>query len=134
MEEQGNKFIQLSSASEEVHEPETQKKELAHKEPSQEPEKTDSKTDRMEDSPSEEAEEVQTSEDSEEEGEIGETQSSARRSLRGRKSAREKREQETYKDKLQGSQPTIEKLLVKTPKMNRNPPQSSKGAPHFKNK
>lgn len=79
-EEQGNKYIQLSSASEEVHEPETQKKELAHKEPSQEPEKTDSKTDRMEDSPSEETEEAQTSKDSEEEGEIGETQTSARRS------------------------------------------------------
>lgn len=133
-EEQGNKFIQLSSASEEVHEVETQKEEAAQKEPPQDPKKTGSKTDRMEDTPSEEAEEVQGSEDSEEEGEIGETQTSARRSLRGRKLSREKREQETYKDKLQGSQPTLEKLLAKTPKMNRNPPQSSKGALHTKNK
>ena len=41
--------------------------------------------------------------ESEEEGEIGESQTSVRRSTRGRKSDREKREQETYKDKLQGS-------------------------------
>lgn len=104
------------------------------KSPPQGPKKTYSKADRMEDTPSEDAEEVQGLEDSEEEGEIGESQTSARRSLRGRKSAREKREQETYKDKVQGSQPTLEKLLAKTPKTNRNPPQSSKGDFHSKNK
>lgn len=133
-EEQGNKFIQLSSASEEVHEVETQKEESAQKEPPREPKQTGRKIDRMEDTPSKEAEEVQGSEDSEEEGEIGETQTSDKRSLRGRKSTREKRQQETYKDKLQGSQTTLEKLLAKTLKMNRNLPQSSKGALHSRNK
>ena len=77
---------------------------------------------------------MQVSEDSEEEGEIGDSQTSARRSMRARKSAREKREQETYKDKLQGSQPTLEKLLARTPKMTRNQSQSSKGAHHTKSK
>ena len=46
------------------------------------------------------SEEEQDSEESEEDGEIGETQTSVRRSARGHKSAREKRDQETYKDKL----------------------------------
>jgi len=41
---------------------------------------------------SEEEEDVQESEESEEEGEIGDSQSSPRRSTRGHKSAREKRE------------------------------------------
>jgi hypothetical protein len=45
-------------------------------------------------------EEDQGSKESEEEGELGEPQTSTRRSTRGRKFAREKREQETYKDKL----------------------------------
>jgi hypothetical protein len=56
--------------------------------------------------PVEVEEEDQESEDSEEEGEIGDSQASVRRSTRGRKTDREKREHETYKDKLQGSQPT----------------------------
>ena len=70
--------------------------------------------------PSEEAEEVQGSEDSEEEGEIGDSQTLVRKPARGRKSAREKREQETYKEKLQGSQPTLKKLLENALKKNRN--------------
>ena len=45
-------------------------------------------------------EEEQESEESNEEGEIGESQISARRSTRGGMPAREKREQETYKEKL----------------------------------
>ena len=98
------------------------------------PKQTDSNADRTKEIPTEEAKEVQGSEDSEEEGEIAGSQSLARRSLRGRKTAREKREQETYKDKLQGSQPTLEKLLAKTPKMTRNQLRSSKGAPHSKSK
>jgi len=73
-------------------------------------------------------EEDQESEDKEEEGEIGESQSTVRRSTRRSKTDREKREHETYKDKLQGSQPTLEKLLAKKPKMARNPHQGSKGA------
>ena len=46
--------------------------------------------------------------------------SMVRRSARERMSSREKREKETYKDKAQGSQPTLEKNLAKTPKMARN--------------
>jgi hypothetical protein len=57
----------------------------------------------------EDEEEEQETEESEEEGEIGESQTSVRRSTRGRKTDKEKREQETYKDKLQGSQPTLGK-------------------------
>lgn len=70
--------------------------------------------------PVEVEEEDQESEDLEEEGEIGDSQTFVRRSARARKTDREKREQETYKDKLQGSQPTQEKLLAKKPKMARN--------------
>ena len=80
--------------------------------------------------PVEVEEEDQDSEDSKEEGEIGDTQTSVRRSTRGRKTDREKREQETYKDKLQGSQPILERLLAKKLKMARNQHQGSKGAHH----
>eukprot|EP00253_Pinus_taeda_P017272 PITA_17272 len=79
-------------------------------------------------------EEDQELEDSEEEGEIGESQSFIRRSTRGRKTDREKREHETHKDKLQDSQPTLEKLLAKNPKMARNQHQGSKGAQPSKEK
>eukprot|EP00253_Pinus_taeda_P010423 PITA_10423 len=79
-------------------------------------------------------EEDQESEESEEEGEIGESESSVRRSTRGRKTDREKREHETYNDKLQGSQPTLEKLLAKKPKAVRNQHQGSKGAQPYKGK
>jgi hypothetical protein len=78
-------------------------------------------------------EEEQETDESEEEGEIGESQTSVRRSTRGRKTDREKREQETYKEKLQGSQPTLEKLLASKPKILKNQPQGSKGA-HQKHK
>ena len=71
--------------------------------------------------------ESQGSEESEEEGEIGDSNLTVRRSARGRMSTREKREKETYKDKLQGSHPTLEKMLAKTPKMARNQGQGSKG-------
>jgi hypothetical protein len=64
----------------------------------------------------------------EEEGEIGESQALIRRSTRGHKIDGEKREQETFKDKLQGSQPTLEKLLASKEKLARNQPQGSKGA------
>jgi hypothetical protein len=79
-------------------------------------------------------EEEHDMEESEEDGEIGEMQTSVRKSARGRKSSREKRDQETYKAKLQGSQPTLEKLLDKNMKMTKNQGQGSKGAPHHKNK
>jgi len=105
-----------------------------HNELSSEPKQVKNNAVRTEEIPSEEAEEVQSSEDSEEEGEITGSQSSTRRSMRGRKSARETRAHETYKDKVQGSQPTLEKLLAKTSKMTRNQIQSSKGAPHSKSK
>eukprot|EP00253_Pinus_taeda_P013340 PITA_13340 len=77
-------------------------------------------------------EEDQESEESEEEGEIGESESSVRRSTRERKTDREKREHETYNEKLQGSQPTLEKLLAKKPKAVRNQHQGSKGAQPYK--
>jgi hypothetical protein len=72
--------------------------------------------------------EEQETDESEEEGEIGESQTSVRRSLRGRKTDREKREQETHKEKLQGSQPTLEKLLAPKTKILKNQTQGSKGA------
>ena len=72
--------------------------------------------------------EYQDSEESEEEGEIGDSQTLVRRSTRGRKSSREKREQETYKEKLQGTQLTLEKMLEKNPKAHINQSQGSKGA------
>jgi hypothetical protein len=89
---------------------------------------------RNKDKQQETSEEEHDMEESEEDGEIGETQTSVRRSARGRKSAREKRDQETYKAKLQGSQPTLEKLLDKNTKMTKNQGLGSKGAPHHKNK
>jgi hypothetical protein len=72
--------------------------------------------------------EEQETHESKEEGEIGESQTSVRRSLRGRKTDREEREQETYKEKLQGSQPTLENLLAPKTKILKNQPQGSKGA------
>lgn len=78
-------------------------------------------------------EEEQESEESKEEGEIGEPQTLVRRSTRGRKMDREKREQETYKEKLQGSQPTLEKMLAPKSKMLKSQIQGSKGA-HQKHK
>ena len=79
--------------------------------------------------------ESQGSEESEEEGEIGDSLAMVRRSARGRMSSREKREKETYKDKAQGSQLTLEIFLAKTPKMARNQGQGSKGGLHsHKNK
>lgn len=81
---------------------------------------------------SKEEEGTQESEELEEEGEIGESQSSPRRYTRGCVSTKEKREQETYKDKLHGNQPMLEKFLAKTLKMKRIQTQSSKGAHHNK--
>jgi len=81
----------------------------------------------------EDEEEEQETDELEEEGEIGESQTLVRRSTRGRKIDREKREQETYKDKLQGSQATLEKLLASKPRMLKNQPQGSKEA-HQKHK
>jgi hypothetical protein len=94
----------------------------------------ESDTTRKKDKQPETSEEEHDTEESEEDGEIGETQTSVRRSARGRKYAREKRDQETYKAKLQGSQPTLEKILDKNTKMTKNQGQGSKGAPHHKNK
>ena len=134
MEEQGNKFVQLSSVIEGSQELEKQKDDSIPIESPSGPKHVDSNEDRSKDVLIEETKEGQDSDDSEEEGEIGISQTSARRSLRGRKSAREKREQETYKDKLQGSQPNLEKLLENTLKKNRNQSQSSRGAHHSKSK
>ena len=64
--------------------------------------------------------EDQDSEESEKGGEIGDSQTSVRRFTRGRKSSREKREQETYKEKLQGTQPNLENKLAKNPKAHIN--------------
>ena len=94
----------------------------------------ESAIERNKDKKTEASKEEHDSKESEEEGEIGDMQTSVRRSARGCKTAREKRDQETYKDKLQGSQPTLEKLLGKNPKISKNQAQGSKGAHHHKNK
>jgi hypothetical protein len=47
----------------------------------------------------------------EEEGEMGPLQSTKKTSRRGRKSTKERREEATYKDKLQGGQSTLEGLF-----------------------
>lgn len=128
-ESQGNKFEILRSEIMNTHETEVPKETSPPKaSPSiKSPEPPKEKA-------TEEEEETQESEESEEEGEIGESHSSPRRSTRGHKSKKEKREQETYKDKLQGSQPMLEKLLVKTLKVTRIQAQGSKGAPQSRNK
>ena len=58
-------------------------------------------------------EESETEEEEEEEGEIKLTTPRLTKT-KGRKSKKEVREQATYKDKLQGSQLTLEKLLKNT--------------------
>ena len=58
-------------------------------------------------------EESETEEEEEEEGEI-ELTTPRLTKTKGRKSKKEEREQATYKDKLQGSQLTLEKLLKNT--------------------
>lgn len=126
MESQGNKFEILGSEIMNTQEIEIPK-EASSPKASPFPERSKGKI-------SEEEEETQESKESEEEGAIGESQSSPRRSTRGRKTAKEKREQETYQEKLQGSYPTLEKLLAKTPKMTRIQSQGSKGAHQGKNK
>eukprot|EP00253_Pinus_taeda_P015210 PITA_15210 len=83
IEEQGNKFIQLSSATEDSQGVEIHNEGPSHNEPSPEPKQVENNAVRMEEIPSEEAEEVQSSEDSEEEGEIAGSQSSTRQSMRG---------------------------------------------------
>eukprot|EP00253_Pinus_taeda_P032749 PITA_32749 len=149
---QENKFILLSQPTEGTPEVENQKPESSRKSSipasprevenlkvtAQEDEEEDPSASLKRPSPKgmyteEEEEEEQQTEESEEEGEIGESHTSVRRSTRGRKTDREKREQETYKEKLQGSQPTLEKMLASKPKILKNPPQGSKGAhPKYK--
>jgi hypothetical protein len=130
---QGNRYELLSSTEE------TPREEAKQDKP---PEKMtivgtsleESATTINKDKQQETSEEEHETEESQKDGEIGEMQTSVRRSARGRKSAREKRDQETYKAKLQGSKPTLEKLLDKNTKMTKNQGQGSKGAPHLKNK
>jgi hypothetical protein len=142
----GNMFGALGSISQEIPEvdlPRREKTEIARTENKESTEIAATKdsrqgereTERSKDKHTVSDVESQGSEESEEEGEIGDSQSTIRRLARGRMSTREKREKETYKDKVQGSQPTLEKLLAKTPKMARNQGQGSKGGPHsHKNK
>ena len=47
----------------------------------------------------------------EEEAKIGKNAFAKKKSTRGRKSTKKHREQATYKDKLQGSQRTLERIL-----------------------
>jgi hypothetical protein len=61
----------------------------------------------------------------EEEGEIDPIQSTKKTSKRGRKSAKERREEETYKDKLQGGQSTLEGMI--NPRTTRQQGQFHKG-------
>ena len=58
-------------------------------------------------------EEFDSKEEEEEEGEI-EMDTPSTKKARGRKTTKEVHEQATYNDKLQGSQLTLEKLLLKT--------------------
>eukprot|EP00253_Pinus_taeda_P013975 PITA_13975 len=129
-----NRFDPLSSQPEDTHEVLVQKPTSPDK-GSQSPSVKDTgATESSKGTPDVVEEEDQESEESKEEGEIGESQSSVRRYTRGRKMDREKIEHEMYKDKLQGSQPTLEKLLAKKPKMVRNQHQGSKGAQPSKGK
>ena len=129
-----NKFELLSSLQENTQEGEAQKTASPVKETLSVSSKDASVAESSKGTPVGVEEEDLESEDSEEEGEIGDSQTSVRRSTRGRKTDREKREQETYKDKLQGSQPTLEKLLAKKTKMVRSQPPGSKGAQQNKGK
>ena len=72
-------------------------------------------------------EESESEEDEEEEGEI-EMITPRQPKSKGRKTRREVREKATYKDKLQGSQPTLEKLL-KNPRNTRQQGHAHKGMP-----
>jgi hypothetical protein len=55
--------------------------------------------------------EEETSEEAEGETDIGLTQKTSKPTTRGRKMEKERRERETYKEKIQGSQPTLETML-----------------------
>ena len=72
-------------------------------------------------------EELDSEEDEEEEGEI-EITTPRWNKTKGRKSRREVREKATYKDMMQGSQPTLEKML-KNPRNTRQQGHASKGMP-----
>ena len=73
------------------------------------------------------SEEEPESEEEEEEGEI-EISTPRLTKTKGRKSKKEEREQDTYKDKLQGSQLTLEKLLKNT-RNTRHQGHAQKGMP-----
>eukprot|EP00253_Pinus_taeda_P026670 PITA_26670 len=109
--EQENKFSPLSSQIEETHEADTQKSSPLAKGTPSSP-KGASLVESSKGNTIEVEEAEQESESSEEEGKIRESQALVRRSTRGRKTNQEKREQENFKDKLQGSQPNLEKLLA----------------------
>ena len=72
-------------------------------------------------------EDPDSEEEEEEEGEI-EIITPRMTKTKGRKSRKEEREQATYKDKLQGSQLTLEKLL-KNPRNTRQHGHAPKGMP-----
>ena len=72
-------------------------------------------------------EELESEEEEEEEGEI-EITTPRLTKTKGNKSRKEVREQTTYKEKLQGSQLTLEKLL-KNPRNTRQHGHSLKGMP-----
>ena len=72
-------------------------------------------------------EEFESEEEEEEEGEI-ELITPRRTKTKGRKSRKEVRDQATYKDKLEGSQPTLEKLLKNT-RNTRQQGHAQKGIP-----
>ena len=76
---------------------------------------------------SEEEQEPESDEEEEEEGEI-ELSTPRRSKSKGRKSKKELRDQATYKDKLQGSQLTIEKMMKNT-RNTRQQGHAQKGMP-----
>jgi hypothetical protein len=71
--------------------------------------------------------EEETSEEAEGEADTGLSQNLSKPATRGRKMEKERRERETYKDKLQGSQPTLETML--NPRSTRNQGKPSHRTP-----
>lgn len=58
-----------------------------------------------------------------------ESQVLTRNKSRGRKADQEKRKEETYKEKVQGTQPTLERVLSKVSRAQRNQRQGPRGGP-----
>lgn len=118
--ESDNSFVVLGDPEAEVKEPEKVDEVTSH--PTQDERFQEKETEVFPESQDSETEEEASEE---EERDLGSYQGSSKKSTRGRKSKKEMREKETYKDKLQGSQPTIQSMLTSR---TRNQGQAPKGA------